>query len=346
MNTWNLKETDIYYLLRDSNLEPIPGSPLSGLEPAARSAELTPVKDKPGLIQALYRLARPETVLGMATFSPPDEPAFSWFYGSAEDGNFAFHETSEDGGHEIGWPADGFLILRSLQAPLALEKFAEKEDISLALDRAGFETVAVLSDWLQEVNLLSLLRREAPREMTFRETELLECCDRTRDSQDYRWMVPRSRLISPIGLDFSDDDIRLGLESLLAGRLLIRRDGVLSLSTSLGLACSRLAAVSGMSALSTQRQGTLSHVVALRIAGIALYLAEFRDIAADDFAVKITSVSQTDIYQRFKAGVGLSDPRKPAAPPEKKYLCPSCGNALRAGARFCAKCGYRLEKKR
>ena len=366
MKTWNLKETDLFHLLRESNLEPGAGSPLGGLKPSARSAKLAPVEDKPGLVEALSRLTKPEVVLGTVIFSPPEEPEFSWFYGSSKDGNYAFHGPAEDGGHEISWPVDGFLLLRSLQAPLAMEKLAEKEEISLVLDRSGFESLAVLADLVQEKNLLALLRREMPQEATFEEIELLECCDRSRNSQDLRWMVPRALLISPIGLRFSDEALRQGLESLLAGDLLTRRDGVFALTPTLGLACSRLAATSGMSALSTQRLQRLSHFAALRIADLGLWLVEFSDITADEFNVRITSVAQTDMYRRLKAGLRMPENQRSAGPPtppprevtsrpeaarkqepvkEKQAHCPSCGSELRAEARFCAKCGHRLAKK-
>jgi len=370
MKTWNLKETDLFHLLKESNLEPGDGSPLGDLKPSARSAKLAPVEDRSGLLEALARLTRPEVILGLVTFSSPEEPGFSWFYGSAKDGNYAFHEPAEDGRHEISWPVDGFLLLRSLQAPLAMEKSTKKEDISLVLDRSGFETLAAIADWLQEKNLVALLNRRMPQAETFEEIELLECCDRSRNSQDLRWMVPRALLVSPISLRFSDDNLRQGLESLLAGDLLTRRNGLFALTPTLGLVCSRFAAASGVSALSTQRlqrrrqreneEWDLTHFAAIRIADRSLWLVEFSDISADEFSVKITSVAQPDMYHHLKAGLGLPGNQGSPEPPaparreptrehesakEKEFRCPSCGSELRPDARFCAKCGYRLAKK-
>jgi hypothetical protein len=153
---------------------------------------------------------------------------------------------------------------------------------------------------------------------------------------------------------------------VIAGELLTRRNGVFALTPTLGLACSRLAATSGMSALSTQRLQRLSHFAALRIADLGLWLVEFSDITADEFNVRITSVAQTDMYHRLKAGLAMPENQRSAGPPtpppreaasrpeaarkqepvkEKQAHCPSCGSELRADARFCAKCGYRLAKK-
>lgn len=372
MKTWNLKDTDLYHLLKDSRLEPLPGSPLGGLKPPAKSAKLAPVEDRAELVEALKRIARPDVIFGLVTFSLPEEPRFSWFYGSAKGADYAFHEPTGEGGHEVGWPVDAFLLLRSLQSPLAMEKLAEKEEVSLILDRSGFETLAAISDWLQEKNLLALLHRRYPREEILAEAELLETCGRSRNSEDWRWMMPRARLITPVALEFSDEAIRRGIDSLLAGELLVRRDGGFALTPALGLAGSRLAAVTGLSALSVRRFEDLSHFAALRVADRGLWLAEFNDITADEFSVRMTSLSSAEMYHRLKAGLGMPVEESPApaaapgrsGPPKKRhaeakpeaaaprepaqapaFFCPSCGSELRAGAAFCSKCGYRLARK-
>ena len=152
-------------------------------------------------------------------------------------------------------------------------------------------------------------------------------------------MVPRVELISPVGLRFSDEDLRQGLESLVAGDLLARRDDRFAPTPPLGLVCSRLAAAAGMSALSTQRRQRLSHFAALRAADLSLWLLDFSDVTADEFNVQITSLAQAEMYTRLKAGLGM-----PEQDPVRATVlrCPCCGIELRPDARFCVKCGYRL----
>jgi len=197
-----------------------------------------------------------------------------------------------------------------------------------------------MTDLFQEKNLLALLKRTPAQEADFAEIELLECCERSRNSQDLRWMVPRIQLIAPVGLRFSDEDLRRGLAALVAGELLAQRDGRFAPTPALGLVCSGLAATTGMSALSTQRRQKLSHLAAVRMADLGLWIIEFSEITADDFNVRIAGMAQAEMYARMKAGLGM--------PAEKgaALRCPACAAELRADARFCAKCGYRLASKR
>jgi len=340
MNTWTLGKADLVHLLREAGLRPGSGSPLAGLELGSHSTILAAVEGKPDVVRALSLLARPEVIAGTMTYLPPEGPEYSWFYGADGSPGFAFHAANEEGGHEIVWPVDKPLLLRSLGAPLFLEGPSEREEVAIAFDKAGFEALAVLTDLAQEMGLLSLLGRKGPPGMTFEEGDFLDCAERSDAAEDLRWMVPRARLVSPIDLDYGEDELARGLRSLEAGRLILREDGRYRFAPALGFVCAQLGATSGMCALSTRhgkqetsREGpadwTIAHLAALR-AEAGLWLLEFQGISAAGFNIRLMSTGPDEVYSRLKAGLEFSSGAS---------FCRQCGSPLRAGVSFCPSCG-------
>jgi hypothetical protein len=344
MNTWTLAKAELVHLLRETGLQPGPGSPLAGLELGSHSTILGAIERKPEVLRALGLLAKPEAVVGAMTFLPPEEPEYSWFYGASGSPGFAFYSVDEEGGHEIVWPVDRPLLLRSLGEPLFLEGPSERHEISISFDKAGFEALAVLADLAQEMGLLSLLGRKGPPGMTFERQDFLACARRSDEGEDWRWMVPRARLISPIDLDYGEEELAQGLRSLEAGRLIASEDGNYRLTPALGLLCAQLGATVGMTALSTRgRKGgtsgngpqdwTVGHLAAVRT-GPTLWLLEFQDITAAGFNIRFVGAGPNEIYGRLKAGLAAAPAAAAAA-----GFCRQCGSPLRAGVAFCPSCG-------
>ncbi len=335
MNRWTLSNTELVHLLREAKLRPGPGSPLGDLGSVPHSGLVAPIERQADALRAMAVLAGPEAILGAMTFVPPEDPDYSWFYGASSEPGLAYRELSAEGATDIVWPVDAPWLVRSLRAPLDLERGSDGEEISMVFDKAGFETLAVLANLAQEISLLALLKRQGFSGMSFEAGDLLECAKRSGPSDDLRWPAPRFRLVSPIDLSFAESDLLQGLRSLEAGGLVLRRDGTYALSRSLGFACAQLGATTGMSALSVRRKmkspagWTVAHVAAIR-AGAGLWLLEFSRISMAGFEVRMKSAGANEIYGRLKADLGYA--------PVPRF-CRSCGGPLRTGAAFCTQCG-------
>ncbi len=383
MNTWTLSGSDLVGFLDETAASPAMGSPLLGLEAPPRQGRPPSVDNRPALADALARIVRPDVVLGMVLYAPAREPEYSWFYAHEGDAGFAFHRDDGDDRHEIAWPMDRYVLLESSQAVLSSELLPKGGGTALVLDRNEFEAMAAIVDVMQENALVGLLYRDPSREMRFSENDIVATCNLSRQSPDPRWMVPRATLFAPIGLSFSEESVRGGLESLVRSGLAAREGGFYSPGSELGLACSLLGVCNGLCAMSVRRKRRArddgsgwdhTHFAGMRGADGSLWLFEFTNIESDAFEVELTSVSESVMHGYFKAAVSSGrvpsrptgdapgeapakeePPRldQPAAAPSRAAhapestgarYCRRCGAPLPSGAGFCSACGEEVRK--
>lgn len=363
MNRWTLTTAEISYLLKDFRIEPGSGSPFQGLRPPQEGFTSASFENEKELMNAFVALLQPEAIHGLVSYTPDEQPSYSWFYGDSIGSSFAFH--SEKDTHQIAWPVDILSILEILELPLNLLNTNEIDEISFILDRRGLETMAAIIDLIQEQSLTSLLERSLSPEIRFDEKDLLDCLNHNIKSTDFRWMIPRTMIFSPIRLKYTSEDIIQGMEWLHAKGLLTLREGRYALSPPFGIVCSLLGSCSGLSALSSRRQQiinkdnkdwSLQHLAALKGIDNSLWLFEYTDITSDDFHVEIQNTTGRSLNERLQSEFFPSG--KPAAPPpsipsippqpELKSInepfCPNCGTQLKPKASFCTKCGARVEQ--
>ncbi len=381
MTKWTFTSAEILKLLRDAHLEPWLGSPLRRLGHPTQDSATSLTKTNPEMLEALSRIARPEVVLGLINY-PPEEPEFSWFYGASGGQRFALYQEEDVDGYHVTWPINGQDLFEAVQSSLVLDQRAVNQEISFLLDRNGFETMAAIIDIIQEDALVALLNRMPTPVSRFDAVSLMECCYRTLHQTDLRWMVYRVKFISPTDFVPSLQNISAGLESLREKNLLVQNGHQYSPTKRLGLICSLMSACNGFCGLSTRRRVAQpvgesvwdqQHIVALR--GMdSLWLLEFTDITSEDFAVKVSDVTSSQMRDRLHAGLLISKTQgetppvlkagpvtKPAltlevsmasssppshrpsseikAPTRIEVHCPKCGATLSPDSKFCTRCG-------
>ena len=325
MNRWTLTTSDIAQLIRNANIEPWLGSPLRHLNFPTQSLAASIMQMTPEMLEAVSKIARPEVVLGLVN-CPPEEPEFSWFYGPSGGQNFALFQERDVDGHEITWPINGQDLFETVESTLALDQTSVSQGISFSLDRNGFETLAAIVDIIQEDALVAFLNRMPSPPSRFDAVSLMECCYRTLQQTDLRWMVYRVKFISPIDFVPSLEKISEGLESLREKGLLVQNGYQYSLTKRFGLICSLLSACNGFCGLSTRRRIPLpigesvwdqQHMAALR--GInSLWLLEFTDITSTDFTVRVSDVTSNLLRDRLCAGLLLPKTQVASLPPTKE----------------------------
>jgi hypothetical protein len=347
MKSWTLSGSQIFALLEESKIQPGPGSPFRDTGPASKKTKSRTIENKEELIGALTQVARPAEILGMVVYVPPGEPDYTWFYSSEEDMNCVLYREAAGNEHFFVWPVDRYLLLKTLYTPLMSDGMGESENIAFVIDRNGLEALAAIVDHTLEMGLLALLNRKIPPEAEFETEELMVSCNRSLQSTDLRWMIPRTMLLSPIRLAFSEQNILDGLQSLVERDLVEQQDSLFSLSPALSLTCALLGQCSGISALSTRyksetkkgRSGNgwkLHHLAGIKGGLDRLWLLRFKDISSEEFDVEISCVNQKDMYEGLREGV--------FAPKQIKY-CSDCGAALKSKAEFCSKCGHPQARK-
>ena len=325
MDRWTLTTSDIAQLIRNAKIEPWLGSPFRRLEVSPQSSAASTTQTTPEMLEAVSRIACPEVVLGLVN-CPPEEPEFSWFYGLSGGQNFALYQERDVDGYDITWPIHGQDLFETVDSSLALDQPAVNQGISFFLDRNGFETLVALVDIIQEDALVAFLNRMPSPPSRFDAVSLMECCYRTLQQTDLRWMVYRVKFISPIDFVPSLENISEGLESLREKGLLLQNGYQYSLTKRFGLICSQLSACNGFCGLSTRRRIPLpigesvwdqQHMAALR--GIhSLWLLEFTDITSTDFTVRVSDVTPGLLRDRLCAGLLLPKTQVASPPPPKE----------------------------
>jgi hypothetical protein len=323
MNRWTLTTSDIAQLIRNAKIEPWLGSPFRRLEIPPQSSAASTTQTTPEMLEAVSKIARPEVVLGLVNY-PPEEPEFSWFYGISKDQEFTQYQEKDVDGYEITWPIKVQGLFDTIESCLALDQPAVTQEISLHLDRNGFETLAAIVDIIQEDALVAFLNRMPSPPSRFDAVSLMECCYRTLGQTDLRWMVYRVKFISPIDLTPSLEDIGEGLESLREKGLLLQNGYHYSPTKRFGLICSLFGACNGFCSLSTRRRVPLGqnvwdqqHMAALR--GInSLWLLEFTDITSADFTVRVSDVTPGLLGDRLRTGLLLRKTQVASPPPPKE----------------------------
>jgi hypothetical protein len=325
MNRWTLTTSDIAQLIRNAKIEPWLGSPLRRLEISPPSAAASLTQTTPEMLEAVSRIARPEVVLGLVNY-PPEEPEFSWFYGPSGGQNFALYQERDVDGYDIIWPINGQDLFETVDSSLALGQPAVNQGISFFLDRNGFETMVAIIDIIQEDALVAFLNRMPPQVSRFNAVSLIECCYRTLQQTDLRWMVYRIKFISPTDFVPSLENIGEGLETLREKGLLMQNGYQYSPTKRFGLICSQLSACHGFCGLSTRRRTTRpigesawdhQHMAALR--GInSLWLLEFTDIISTDFSVRVSDVTPGLLRDRLYTGLLLPKTQVTSPPPLKE----------------------------
>jgi len=378
MEQWILKSADIAYVLDNENIEPQLGSPFVRLERPDKGLKPPSAQDWPSLVEALATIANPDLVLGLINY-PPEDPQFSWFYGNSSNDRLALHKQKFDGTeHRIVWPLHPQDVFDDFLSPLQPAMPASCENTALCLDKDTLATVAAIVDIMQEDSLIAFLNRSVPPESSFHASDLLACFYRSLQGADFRWMAWRVKLISPVNLAPSVEDIERGLAGLERKKLTPGIDGRYGLSTELAVLAARLSECSGFSALSIReklarpthnREWDHQHIAAAR--GLdSLWLYEFSDIREDNFTLELKDTSPTILQQRLESirlseeqRVPHSQPLAESHPPPSSDMnqkprvksrktkemshkfCSQCGAKLRPGASFCSGCGYQLSSK-
>lgn len=332
MSKWAFTSAEIGHLLRNANIEPWLGSPLRRLNFPTQSSAASTTQTTPEMLEAVSRIARPEIVLGLVN-SPPEEPEFSWFYGPSGGQTFALYQERDVDGYHITWPINGQDLFETIESSLALDQTSVNQGISFFLDRNGFETLVAIIDIIQEDALVAFLNRMPSPPSRFDAVNLMECCYRTLQQTDLRWMVYRVKFISPIDFVPSLENISEGLESLREKGLLVQNGYQYSLTKRFGLICSQLSACNGFCGLSTRRRIPLptgesvwdqQHMAALR--GInSLWLLEFTDITSTDFTARVSDVTSNLLRDRLCTGLLLPKTQvaSPPSPEERPATKPA-----------------------
>ena len=354
MNTWTLVDSDILRLLSEAQIRPTTGSPLGTLESTTHPGQPTEEEHRTTLLETLTRIAQPDIEIGMVLYAPAEEPEFSWFYAREGDANLAYHRNDGNNRHEITGPVDRYLLLESSLAVLSSELVSRREGATLVLDRREFEAMAAISDVMQENSLVGLLHRDPSREVRFSDDDIVTTCNASMQSPDVRWMVPRTALLAPISLSFSEDNVRSGLLSLIRRGWAAKENGFYKPGVDLSLACSHLSVCEGLCAMSVRRkahQGAdrpgwdQQHFAGIRGADGSLWLFEFSNITSDAFEVELTCVSDSIIHEHLKTAV-LSGGTSAGSAMEseddrtKTAFCSQCGASLRSNSHFCSDCGH------
>jgi hypothetical protein len=352
---WNLTAAEIAEILRRTGVEPWRGSPF--LRPHGAGTG-TPaglaIEDTPDIRDATTRIGRPDIILGLLHV-PPGDPDVTWLYGTSGDRRFAVHR--RDGGmwHRIVWPVQGTTLADIMETAVSIHDTAVSDAFALSLDRRGFETLAAMVDFFQEEALRSAMQRRMPSVPRFDVDDLFCCWQRNLRGIDLRWMVQRSKLISPVRLSPDPEGLNAGLRSLVEQGMLAQQGTFFAPTPRFHTACSLLTGCSGFFALSTRRriQGNdghdawdFQHMASLRGIG-SLWLLEFTDISKNDFTVKLGDVTAGLLHERVVAGLlppeRLQLPDEEAA--EKKPYCQNCGAKLQVPAKFCPNCGTKIVEK-
>lgn len=348
---WNLTAAEITEMLRRTGVEPRHGSPFLRLDGAGPVSPATlAIEDTPDIREATLRIGRPDIILGLLHM-PPGEPDVTWLYGAAGDQRFAVHR--RDGGmwHRIVWPVQGTTLAEIMETAVSIREAAVTDAFALSLDRRGFETLAVIVDFFQEEALRSAMQRRMPAVPRFDMDDLFCCCQRNLRGIDLRWMVQRSKLISPVRLSPDPEGLNAGLGSLVDQGMLTQQGTLFAPSPRFYAACTLLAGCSGFFALSTRRRtvrrdGTddwdFQHMASMRGIG-SLWLLEFTDISKSGFTVKLGDVTADLLHERVVAG--LLPPERPPVPDDRfasPMCCPDCGSRLQPPAKFCPNCGRKM----
>jgi RNA polymerase subunit RPABC4/transcription elongation factor Spt4 len=349
---WNLTAPEIAGMLRRTGVTPRRGSPFLRLHGEGTvSPPDAAIEDTPEIREATARIGRPDIILGLLHV-PPGEPDVSWFYGAEGDRRFAVHR--RDGGmwHRIVWPVRDTTLADLMETAVSIHEPAVTDGFALILDRRGFEALAVVVDFLQEETLRSAMNRRLPSVLQFDVDDLFCCYQRNLRGIDLRWMVQRSKLISPVRLGPDPEGLRSGLGSLVRQGMLVQEGTLYASTARFSTACSLLAGCSGFFALSTRRRmgrgdgedaWDFQHMAAMRAIG-SLWLLEFSDISGSDFTLKLGDVTASLLHERVAAG--LLPPERAPVPSdeaaETEALCQNCGSLLQPPAKFCPNCGARI----
>jgi hypothetical protein len=352
---WNLTAAEIAEMLRRTGVEPWRGSPFLRLHRGGTdSPAAVAIDETPEIRDATMRIGRPDIVLGLLHV-PPADPDVTWLYGSSGDRRFAVHR--RDGGmwHRIIWPVQDTTLADIMETAVSIHDPAVTDGFALTLDRREFETLATIIDFFQEETLRSAMNRKPFSVLQFDDDDLFGCYRRNLRGIDLRWMVQRSKLISPIRLAPDPEGLRMGISSLVKQGMLMQDGSLYTATPRFTTACSLLAGCSGFFALSTRRRiqrndghdvWDFQHMASLRGIG-SLWLLEFADISNDDFTVKLGDVTASLLHERVVAGLlppaRLQLPDEEAA--EKLAYCQNCGAKLQPPAKFCPNCGTKIVEK-
>jgi len=363
-NRWTFTEEEIGRLLHKGKIEPWAGSPLILLEPSS-TGEPASVKTEEieEVNNALLRVARPDIILGILHY-PPEAPEVTWFYGAAGDKCFAAQRKGQNNDHHIVWPVCEQSLVKVLEAAVAINEPATIDGFSLSLNRAGFETLVTIVDFIQEETLFAAMNRQQPRLVDFNFVDLFECYKRSLLGIDLRWMVQRAKLFSPSRVMPEPEYLKIGINALTEQQMLISRDNRYSPTQRFFTACSLMGASSGFCALSTRRRQSQpdgkviwdhQHIAALRGIG-SLWLFEFTHITTSDFTVKLGDVTPSLLHERLQAGMltfekriepSVIPPPSPSPPVIPDVIqCPHCGTQLSPGNKFCTNCGREIVEKK
>ncbi len=357
---WTFTGEEIAGLFHKGKIEPWAGSPLIQLKPSStakppglKTDDISKVND------AILRISRPDIILGMLHY-PPETPDVTWFYGVAEDKNFAVYRKGSGDDHHIVWPVSDKSLMKILEAALSISEPATIDSFSLTMNRAGFEAMVAIVDLIQEETLFAAMNRQQERLADFTLAQLFECYKRSLLGLDFRWMVQRAKLFSPSRIMPEPEYLRVGLNSLIEQQMLVPAVGRYSLTQRFYTACSLMGACSGFCGLSTRRLKSRpdgkavwdhEHVAALRGTG-SLWLFDFSQISTSDFIVRFGDVTPGLLQERLRAG--MLTPPKPSkplvAPPAttsataETIRCSRCGTELSPQAKFCSNCGTPVGK--
>jgi hypothetical protein len=352
---WNLTAPEITEMLRRAGVEPWRGSPIARLYDVAKSPpEKIAIKDTPEIREATARIGRPDIVVGLLHV-PPGDPDVTWFYGASGDQRFAVYRRNGNLWHHIVWPVLDTTLTEVMEAAVSITEPAVTDSFALSLDRRGFETLATIIDFFQEETLRAAMSRKPASVLQFDSDDLFGCYQRNLRGIDLRWMVQRSKLISPLGLAPDLEGFQIGISSLVKQGMLVQEGSLYRSTPRFTTACSLLAGCSGFFALSTRRRiqrndGHVAwdsqHMASMRGIG-SLWLLEFADISRNDFIVKLGDVTASLLHERVAAGLippaRLELPEDEAS--EKQAYCQNCGSKLLPPAKFCQNCGTKIVEK-
>lgn len=355
MTEWMFTAEELSLVMGDAELEPWLGSPFLRMAPVSDdSGTAIAPETTPEMIEAIRRIARPESVLGLVVY-PPDDPATSWFYG--DDAGYAlFHETED--GCRVVWPLDELELLDVVIEPLDLPTPTSGFEFSLAMDRSGFEALAAVVDMAQENGLLGFLHRDDPPELSFDTSDLLACWERGMASANLEWMIHRAGALSPVALAPSGEGLARGVQALAEQEALVADNGLWRATPVFAMFCSMLGACNGLAALSTRTRSPedgawrLEHLAATRCTE-GIWLFDFADISSTDFSLTLRDIPAGELYERLcgavPAGERTREPEEPPPPesvsaPAEERSCPGCGALLKPDASFCSGCGAPVQQ--